>query len=86
MLCIEADGGQHYTDEGNCYDAIRTRTLYDLGIQVLRFSDRDILSNEEGVCEVIQRILETRNTPSPLSSPPRGEEVKKQELKFRRKP
>ena len=75
-LCIEADGGQHYTDEGKHYDEIRTKMLHDLEIQVLRFSDRDILSNEEGVCEVIQRVIEAGNTPSPHSSPPGGEEVK----------
>jgi adenine-specific DNA-methyltransferase len=69
-LCIEADGGQHYTEEGKHHDEIRTKVLFDLGIQVLRFSDRDILSNEEGVCEVIQRVIEAGNTPSPQSSPP----------------
>ena len=76
-LCIEADGGQHYADEGKRHDEIRTKVLFDLGIQVLRFSDRDILNNGDGVCEVIQRVIKPGNTPSPQSSPPGGEEAKK---------
>jgi very-short-patch-repair endonuclease len=71
-LCIEADGGQHYTEEGKQHDAGRTTILADSGVQVLRFSDRDILSNIEGVCEMIQRAVESRTPPhhSPL---PQGE-------------
>jgi very-short-patch-repair endonuclease len=70
-LCIEADGGQHYTNEGEQNDGIRTKTLRNLGIQVLRFSDRDILLNIEGVCEVIQKTIE--NNPPHLSPLPNGE-------------
>jgi very-short-patch-repair endonuclease len=70
-LCIEADGGQHYTYEGKQKDEIRTKTLCDLGIQILRFSDRDILLNIEGVCEVIQKAIE--NNPPHLNPLPDGE-------------
>jgi very-short-patch-repair endonuclease len=72
-LCIEADGGQHYTTEGEQKDEIRTKTLRDLGIQVLRFNDRDILLNIEGVCEVIQKAIE--NNPPHLSPLPDGERM-----------
>jgi len=70
-LCIEADGGQHYTNEGEQKDGMRTTALHDLGIQVLRFSDRDILLNIEGVCEVIQKAIE--NNPPHLNPLPVGE-------------
>jgi very-short-patch-repair endonuclease len=75
-LCIEADGGQHYNESGRASDEIRTQVLSKVGIKVIRFSDRDILNNIEGVGEVIYRTLLDIKTPSPQSSPQRGEEVK----------
>ena len=56
-LGIEADGGQHYEDEGIQEDEIRTEELSKLGIHILRFSDRDILDNIEGVHELIQKYI-----------------------------
>jgi very-short-patch-repair endonuclease len=70
-LCIEADGGQHYSNDGEQKYEIRTKALHDRGIQVLRFSDRDILLNIDGVCEVIQKAIE--NNPPHLSPLPSGE-------------
>jgi len=67
-LCVEADGGQHYTDEGKQRDELRTKALSDSGIQVLRFSDRDILINIEDVCEIIQRAIEKAPHLNPLPS------------------
>ena len=65
-LGIEADGSQHYEDEGRRRDKQRTRELSNLGVQILRFSDRDILNNIEGVCEAIQESIERKRlTPSP---------------------
>ena len=54
-LIIELDGGQHYSEEGMKSDVIRDNYLADLGFTVLRFSDRDILKNMDGV---LQRIYE----------------------------
>jgi very-short-patch-repair endonuclease len=56
-LCIEADGGQHYEDTHKQQDEVRTRELIKLGVETLRFSDRDILTNIEGVYETIERAL-----------------------------
>lgn len=75
-LGIEADGGQHYTDEGRTHDEKRTRELSRYDIQVLRFNDRDILNNLEGVHEEIQRVVGTqRRSPSPQSSPQRERRI-----------
>ncbi len=75
-LAIEADGGQHYEDIGRKKDEARTKELSKLGIEIIRFSDVDILNNIEGVCEAIVKVVEDRKiSPSPLSSPLRGEEI-----------
>lgn len=72
-VCIEADGGQHYSNEGKQKDEERTQVLSELGVQVLRFSDRDILTNLEGVCAIIQRVVEAK--PPHLDPLPRGERM-----------
>jgi very-short-patch-repair endonuclease len=72
---IEADGGQHYTNTGRTKDDIREKELLKYGITILRFGDRDILNNIEGVCKVI--INKIKESPSPKnSSPYRGEDKK----------
>lgn len=53
-MAIEIDGGQHYSDEGILRDAERDRYLQAQGLQVLRFSGRDVFTNPEGI---LQQIL-----------------------------
>ena len=58
-LAIELDGGQHYTPEGQAYDAERTVILAGYGVAVLRFSNSEVEQNFTGVCQTIdQRIKE----------------------------
>ncbi len=69
MLIVECDGGQHYTPEGLAYDRQRDLALTALGLNVLRFSNRQILQNTTQVCECIaQHIYKKRliSNPSPL--------------------
>ena len=69
-LGIEADGGQHYSEEGRAKDELRTRRLAKYGVQILRFSDLDILNNIEGVYAVILKTIDKMKViPSPHSSP-----------------
>ena len=56
-LAVEVDGGQHYTADGLADDAERTAYLEALGIRVLRFTNRDVLTNAEGVVEAILQAL-----------------------------
>jgi very-short-patch-repair endonuclease len=49
QLCIELDGGQHYTKEGQKEDEARAVFLAKRGIRILRFSNMDVLTNLEGV-------------------------------------
>ena len=52
-LVIELDGSQHYEEAGFASDQKRTAYLTSLGLQVLRFSNRDIKTNLTGVCDAI---------------------------------
>ena len=56
-LIIELDGGQHYSDAGKKKDEMRDNYLKHFGFTVLRFSDRDVLKNIEGVLEKIYEFL-----------------------------
>jgi very-short-patch-repair endonuclease len=52
-LVIEVDGGQHYSPEGKRLDTIRDAYLRSDGLEVLRFLNDKVLTNEEGVEQVI---------------------------------
>lgn len=58
-LVIEIDGDTHYTNEGKAKDACRTRYLESLGLRVVRFTNRDVLKNLDGVSA---RLLEMADT------------------------
>ena len=58
-IVIELDGSQHYEAEGQEYDQKRDKYLQNLGLTVLRYSNRDMSQNFEGVCQdILQRIQE----------------------------
>jgi very-short-patch-repair endonuclease len=60
MLIIELDGGQHADAPA---DERRTRYLNAQGYAVLRFWNREVLSNTEGTLDQIAAVL--MNCPSP---------------------
>ena len=59
-LVIELDGSQHYTEQGENYDRKRSETLEKYGLYVLRFSNKDVDDNFEGVCYVIDKTIKER--------------------------
>ena len=59
-LVIEIDGSQHYTNQGQMSDAIRTSVLERHEIYVLRFSNADVDENFEGVCYTIDKVITER--------------------------
>ncbi|MBQ3111772.1 MAG: endonuclease domain-containing protein [Firmicutes bacterium] len=65
-LVIEVDGSQHYEPQGMAHDAERSKFLSDLGLEVLRFSNRDIDRNFRSVCEQIDITIQSK-LPDPLS-------------------
>ncbi|MFD0740140.1 endonuclease domain-containing protein [Lysobacter koreensis] len=59
-LVVELDGAQHFTDGGRMADALRDAALGAMGLSVLRFDDRQVLLETEGVVEVIWRVVVER--------------------------
>lgn len=55
-LVIEIDGETHFTEEGKVFDEKRTNILKSYGIKIIRFTNPDVLSNFEGVCQKIDEI------------------------------
>ncbi len=66
-LVIECDGGQHYTAEGLDADQNRDHTLNELGLIVLRFSNRQILAETDAVVYEIYRMVRQRLESHPTS-------------------
>ncbi len=64
QVVIEVDGGQH--SDNKAYDATRDHWLKSQGYRVLRFWNNEVLTNIEGVMEIIQCAV---NEPPPVSSP-----------------
>ena len=60
LLVVELDGSQHFDPAGMEQDAVRSAYLESLGIQVLRFSNRDVNENLSGVCQVIDQAVMQR--------------------------
>ncbi len=56
-LVIEVDGSQHFSEEGEKYDAFRTERLEGYDLQVIRFTNRQIDENFYGVCEYIDLVV-----------------------------
>ena len=68
-LVIEIDGSQHFMKDGAAHDYRRTVFMKQFGILVLRFMNKEILTNLSGVCEYIdgmvkQRMKELRSSQS----------------------
>ena len=59
-LVIEIDGSQHYELQGMKYDAERTEFLSSLGLMVLRYSNREIDTEFNSVCEQIDITIRGR--------------------------
>ncbi len=61
---IEIDGGQRYLEKGAEEDKTRDRHLVDLGLTVMRFSNREVFENIEGILQRIRRHLENPTRPA----------------------
>ncbi len=57
-LAVEVDGGQHFSAEGVQRDQMRDAWLAKKGIQVLRFSSREVLLELEAVLTQILIVVQ----------------------------
>jgi very-short-patch-repair endonuclease len=72
-LIVEVDGNQHGFDEAVARDARRTSYLEGQGFRVLRFSNRDVMTEIDVVLGTIYAAL-AGATPTPGPSPQGGGE------------
>ena len=56
-LVIEIDGDQHYSDVGEIKDRVRTEMLEGYGLKIVRFSNREINTNFNNVCDYIDELV-----------------------------
>ena len=56
-LVVEIDGSQHYTEEGIQRDEFRTEILEGYDLKVVRFTNRQIDTNFQGVCQYINIVV-----------------------------
>ncbi|MGB3405070.1 MAG: endonuclease domain-containing protein [Microcoleaceae cyanobacterium] len=56
-LVIEVDGESHFTSEGMAYDAERSRILEGYGLQVVRFTNTQVLRDFEAVCQELMGFI-----------------------------
>ena len=59
-LVVELDGSQHCEPREMEYDEKRTQYLESQGLQVLRFSNLDVMRQFDAVCEVIDTTAKAR--------------------------
>ncbi len=57
-LVIEIDGGQHFSKDMIDNDKIRDEFLNGLGLNVMRFTNSEVLNDIERVIEQISKIVE----------------------------
>ncbi len=66
-LVIELDGSQHVEDpKQRAFDLTRDRWLREQGLEVMRYDNRDVRRNFEGVCLDILRLLRERGLETQL--------------------
>ena len=61
-LVIEVDGGQHYEQAVLENDEWRTKTLNQVGIRVIRFSNSDVDNRFSEVCASILDVLKSEDS------------------------
>jgi very-short-patch-repair endonuclease len=62
-LVVDLDGFQHQMPAGVEYDEARTAFLSGRGLRVLRFTNSEVLTNLEGVLEIISVAVESPPSP-----------------------
>ena len=64
-LVVELDGSQHCDPKEMDYDRKRTAYLRDQGLEVVRFSNLDVMRRFRSVCEAIDMNVKERTAQRP---------------------
>ena len=59
-LVIEVDGGYHNEKEQQELDELRTEAIKEYGIDVIRFTNEEVLESFADVCGAIMRTVKTQ--------------------------
>ena len=59
-LAVELDGAAHDSEDAAQRDARRAKYLLSVGVKIVRFENRDVVSNLEGVLKAIEMELAER--------------------------
>ncbi len=59
-LVIELDGDQHGTPEQLTYDLHRTEALESIGLSVIRFTNAEVQTSFDAVCDAVNRAVKRR--------------------------
>jgi len=59
-LVIEIDGDSHFNETAQAYDEKRTQILEGYGLQVLRFTNQQVLHDFETVCIEIEALSDSQ--------------------------
>ena len=57
-LCVELDGKEHFTIQGDTNDYDRTEFLSSRGINVIRFENKEVWEDIDRVLEIIKLHLD----------------------------
>ena len=61
-LAVEVDGDSHFTAAGIRHDTVRDAALRAMGLNILRFTNEDVMQRFEAVCLEIAALLEKPKT------------------------
>ena len=64
-VVVEVDGGQHFEPDNIRKDTKRTADLHALKLTVLRFDNRQVLTQLEDVVAEVYRVIAEKIPPSP---------------------
>ena len=60
-LAVEIDGDSHFVADANDYDEQRQAFIESFGVRFLRFANRQVSEDLEGVLEAISRAVQSGN-------------------------
>jgi very-short-patch-repair endonuclease len=68
-LVIEVDGKYHLKQEQKEYDQFRSEDIKEFGIEVIRFTNEEVIENTDSVIEKIKEVISSRTAGSFLRTP-----------------